>query len=100
MAFGTPVVAYQWPESEDLNRDLKELILDAEARSAGVGRSNVSAWHSATDFFGWDAACVRVLKKRAETLAIELTRLVAPPPGKARTFQFRSAAWAHVLRQG
>lgn len=100
MAFATPVVAYQWPESEELNRELATLILNAEGRSPGVARSNVRGWHSTTNLFTWDAPCVRVLKKRAETLAIELTRLVAAPTGEARTFHFSFAAWANVLRNG
>ncbi len=100
MAFGTPVVAYHWPESEELNKELRELILKAETQTAGKVRSNVRGWHSETDFFNWDAGCARVLKERVETLAIELTRLVAAPTGQARTFKFRSSAWANVLRNG
>jgi|SRR5215470_2234213 len=100
MAFGTPVVAYRWPESEDLNKGLRELILEAETRTAGMSRSNVNGWHSSTDFFQWDAECVRVLKKRAETVTVELTRLVAAPTGQDRTFRFRFTGWANVLRSG
>lgn len=100
MAFGTPVVAYQWPDSEDLNRDLRALILDAEKRNAGMARSNVKGWHSTIDFFDWDDDCARILKKRAETLGIELTRLASAPTGQPRTFQFRTIGWANVLRDG
>ena len=100
MAFGTPVVAYHWPDSEGLNKELKELILEAETRVAGMSRSNVNGWHSDTDFFRGDAGCVRVLKKRAETVVIELTRIVAAPTGQARTFRFTPSAWANVLRNG
>jgi uncharacterized protein (TIGR02466 family) len=100
MAFGTPVVAYHWPESEDLNKELRELILKAEGRIAGMVRSNVLGWHSDTDFFRWDAGCSHALKKRAETLAIELTGLVAAPTGQSRTFRFTTIGWANVLRHG
>jgi uncharacterized protein (TIGR02466 family) len=100
MAFGTPVVAYQWPHSESLNEELRALILNAETRTAGMSRSNVRGWHSNTDFFKWDAECVRVLRKRVDTVAIELTRLVAAPTGQSRTFQFTASAWANVLRSG
>ena len=55
MAFGTPVVAYHWPDSEGLNKELRELILTAETQTAGRVRSNVKGWHSETDFFKWDA---------------------------------------------
>ena len=41
-----------------------------------------------------------MVKKRAETLAIELTRLVVAPTGEARTFRFRTTGWANVLRSG
>jgi hypothetical protein len=41
MAFATPVVAYPWPESDSLNRELAELVLAAERKSEGISRSNV-----------------------------------------------------------
>ena len=43
---------------------------------------------------------MRVLKKRAETVAIELTRMVAAATEHERTFHFRTSAWANVLRNG
>ncbi len=100
MAFGTPVVAYHWPDSQGLNDELSQLILTAEARTAGVSRSNVKGWHSNTDFFQWDAECVRALRKRVDAVAIELTRLAAAPTGQPRTFHFTTSAWANVLRSG
>ena len=56
MAFATPVVAYPWPDSDELNRELAELVLAEERRSDGVNRSNVGGWHSATDLLDRDAA--------------------------------------------
>jgi uncharacterized protein (TIGR02466 family) len=100
MAFGTPVVAYHWPDSQGLNKELRELILKTETRTSGVSRSNVKGWHSNTDFFQWDAECARALRKRVDMLAVELTRLVAAPTGESRTFRFTASAWANVLRDG
>ena len=100
MTFGTPVVAYHWPDSEGLNKELRELILNAETQTAGMSRSNFKGWHSNTDFLKWDAECARVLKKRVDTVAVELTRLVAAPTGQSRTFRFTPTAWANVLRNG
>jgi uncharacterized protein (TIGR02466 family) len=100
MAFGTPVVAYHWPDSEGLNKELRALILGTETRTTGMSRSNVKGWHSETDFFQWDAEGARVLQKRVEAVTIELTRLVAAPTGQSRTFRFTASAWANVLRSG
>jgi uncharacterized protein (TIGR02466 family) len=41
-----------------------------------------------------------VLKKRVDTVAVGLTRLVAAPTGEPRTFRFTASAWANVLRNG
>ena len=70
-----------------------------DARPVSV-RSNVRGWHSDSDFFRRDAECARTLKRRAESVAIELTRLVVAPTGAPRTFRFTMDAWANVLRNG
>ena len=102
MAFGTPIAAYEWPDSEALNDALETVILQKETDSEGMTRSNVSGWHSNVDFFGWDADCVKQVAKRTEQMLISLMRAVtvAPEQGDTRSFKYRLDGWANINRRG
>lgn len=100
MAFGTPIAAYQWPDSEGVNAELRALILAKEAADAGILRSNAGGWHSDVDLFEWDADCIRVLRARVERMLIGMTRQVLVGQHGERSFSFRIDGWANVNRHG
>jgi uncharacterized protein (TIGR02466 family) len=100
MAFGTPIIAYPWPDSDALNAALKALILAKEKESSGMTRSNVGGWHSGTEFFTWDAECIRALFSRIQQLTIALTRSITLTPEGPRKFNYRLDGWANVNRRG
>ena len=68
-AFATPVAAYPWPDSDDLNRELSSLVLAEEKKAGNVARSNVGGWHSPSDFLHRDAEPLRVLRDRVMQMA-------------------------------
>ena len=100
MAFATPVVAYPWPDSDELNRELAELVLADERKSDGVSRSNVGGWHSAADFLDRDAAPIRTLRQRVMSITAAITRAVTVASDAPRTFNCRIDGWANVSRHG
>ena len=101
LAFGTPLVSYPWPESDALNEALRELILERERDSEGLSRSNVRGWHSDTDFFQWDADCIRTLQGSVQELTTALSRSITlTPDGRPRSFNYRLDGWANVSRRG
>jgi len=100
MAFGTPIIAYPWPDSDGLNAELRATILARQGESQGIMRSNVGGWHSANDFFAWEAPGIAGFRKRAEQIAIEATRAITVVKDAARTFGFRFEGWANVTRHG
>jgi uncharacterized protein (TIGR02466 family) len=100
MAFATPVVCYPWPESEPLNRGLADLILNAERKDDGITRSNVGGWHSAADFFDWQAPAIKVLRERVIEMTMAITRAIAVVKEGPRTFNYRIDGWANVSRNG
>ena len=100
LAFGTPVIAYPWPDSDALNAALSALILAKEKESAGLIRSNVGGWHSGTEFFNWGAECIRSLSGRIQQLTIALTRSITLTPEGPRKFNYRLDGWANVSRRG
>jgi uncharacterized protein (TIGR02466 family) len=101
MAFGTPVIAYTWPESDGINHALEQLILAREQRSEGMSRSNVGGWHSSADFFGWQEDCVKALAKRIQEMTGSITSWVTiSNQVTGRTFDYRLDGWANVSRNG
>lgn len=100
MAFGTPIAAYPWPESEKLNAALREVILKVEAKHGGIKRSNVGGWHSQTDLLNWDHDCVRSLRERIRKMSVDMTAAVVTGAESKRRLSFAVDAWANVSRDG
>jgi uncharacterized protein (TIGR02466 family) len=102
MLFGTPVISYQWPDSEELNQELTEVILArerADDRGRGI-RSNAGGWQSHGNLITWPEPCIQVVKKRVETLVYGLLRKVLPEDDTGRTFTLVIDSWANVCRNG
>jgi uncharacterized protein (TIGR02466 family) len=99
MAFGTPISTYLWPDSDTLNAELRDVILQKEKSDEGLARSNVGGWHSKPDLFLWGADCVRVLQDRVTTSALDMTRLVTTSTGSQKV-NLQLDCWANVSRRG
>ena len=99
MAFGTPISTYLWPDSDKLNADLKQIILEKEKAEKGVKRSNVGGWHSDADLLVWQVDCIQQLRDRLGAFALDLTHLVTTSDGR-RKINFKMEAWANVSRRG
>ncbi len=102
MLFGTPFVSYQWPDSDELNRELAELILGKEASDThGRGiRSNAGGWQSGGNIMNWPDACIQTLKQRIEQLVFNVIGELVLKDGRKRTFTLMSDGWANVCRRG
>ena len=100
--FGTPIISYIWPDSEELNQELTEVIL-AKERADDLGRgirSNAGGWQSRGNLITWPEPCIQVVKKRVETVVFGLLRKVLPEDGTERTFTLVIDSWANVCRNG
>ncbi|MYA68215.1 MAG: hypothetical protein F4Y22_13340, partial [Gammaproteobacteria bacterium] len=73
--FGTILVAHDWPDSEELNRQLAELLLAKERSLArkGENRSNAGGWQSPGNLIGWPDAPIKELKRRIDTIVFIIT---------------------------
>lgn len=102
MIFGTPFVSYQWPDSDELNRELEALILKAEADDVhGRGiRSNAGGWQSRGNIMTWPDPSIQTLKQRVEQLVLNLTGELLRKDGTERSFTLLSDGWANVCRPG
>lgn len=99
-AFATPVVNFRWPDTQDLNGELENLILDLEQAEPGVGRSNVGGWHSGLGFLDRSEDCVVGLRGRLAAFVHDLNAAVLEPNADRRPEDFVLQAWANVLRHG
>lgn len=96
MVFPTPIAVHEWPDSAELNAELKSLILADEAGGDGLARSNVGGWHSGMDFLYRPEPCLARLRGRIQRMTGELTGALMKP-GRSR---FSMEGWANVLRRG
>lgn len=102
MIFGTPFVSHDWPDSEDLNRELTGLILAREkADASGRGiRSNAGGWQSRGNLITWPEPCIQRLKERYESMVFNLLGEIVRKDGTERRFTLLIDAWANVCRRG
>jgi uncharacterized protein (TIGR02466 family) len=100
MTFATPVVSYPWPDSEQLNQELKAVILANEEKSRGIVKSNIGGWHSDMGIFSWDAPCIRTIQERVHQAAVECTRSMIVRRKVKFRVRYRLDGWANVVRSG
>lgn len=58
---GSPIFTVQWPDTDELNAQLREVVLRKKATTPGLKKSNCGGWHSQTDFQLWPDPPVRKL---------------------------------------
>lgn len=100
--FGTAFMSYQWPDSEQLNAELTQLILSQEKLDDdGRGiRSNAGGWQSRGNLITWPEACIEKLKQRVEILVFGLLEQIVRKDDTDRTFTLLIDSWANVCRNG
>jgi len=100
MMFSSPFICYQWPDSEELNRELIELVLaDERADDAGRGiRSNAGGWQSRGNIINRRERCIQKLKKRVETMVFTLLGEIVRKDDAERKFTLLIDSWANVCR--
>jgi uncharacterized protein (TIGR02466 family) len=100
--FATIFVSYEWPDTDDLNLELAELIL-AEEKSDDKGRgirSNAGGWQSRGNLIMRPEPAIEALKQRMETMVFSLLGAVVRKDGTERTFTLLFDSWANVCRNG
>ena len=102
MVFATPFVLHDWPDSEQLNQELAELIFAKEKSDQhGYGiRSNAGGWQSADNLIKWPDSCIQTLKNRIESIVFKLIGELVRKDGTERTFTLLIDSWANVNRSG
>ena len=102
MLFGTPFASYDWPDSDELNAELAELILSNENDDlSGRGiRSNAGGWQSGGNMMTWEHPTITTLKQRFESLVFNVVGELVQKDGRNRQFRLLMDGWANVCRRG
>ena len=102
LLFATPIFKQVWPNSDELNGYLRDVVLSWERAAVKSTReySNVGGWHSPADLQeSWDPD-IRLVLERCRELAVEATNSLLTPSEKSRGFRYALSAWVNVSRQG
>lgn len=100
--FATPFVSVDWPDVEDMNRQIYELVLaDEKDDELGRGiRSNAGGWQSRGNILTRNEPCIVRLKQMMETATFELLGALVRKESGDRTFKLVFDSWANVCRSG
>ena len=77
MAFGTPISTFLWPDSEEINSNLRKTILAKKKIDNGQSRSNVGGWHSDSGMLNRRGDGIVAIKQRISTFASDIIRLTS-----------------------
>ena len=99
--FASPFASHSWPDSDELNKELRQRILayEREHPARGISKSNIGGWHSEAGQLQFCGEAAKTLIERMLALANEVTaRTLA---GRAvPSFTWWLEAWANVNRVG
>lgn len=96
--FATPIGQFSVPAAARLNPAIRKAVLDCEASTGGVARSNAGGWHSRADLLDWGVTEIDELSATVRQAALA----VAAPMAHAAKLQAKVTmqAWANVTRRG
>lgn len=97
--FATPLVNILWPESDNLNNGLLEII-ESLRQQPSDARSVVGGWHSNTRFLDRQEPAVRGLVSRLRSLERELASAFLNHDEQGALPRTRVEGWANVLPPG
>ena len=101
LLFPTPIFHRVWSETDEINRRLREIVLEKEREEGGVKVSNAgNAWQSTPELMNWQYPEIEQLRAWIETGVLELIHVT----NGLRENEFNAAvnlwAWANVTRRG
>lgn len=99
-AFSTLILERRFEGVEGLNQRLAQQILEREQASAGVVRSNVGGWHSATDFLRWEGREPGELFQHVGRALKDYLAIERKVDAAALDLKVSAEAWANVARDG
>ncbi|KQZ26019.1 TIGR02466 family protein [Duganella sp. Root1480D1] len=100
LLFPSPVMYFDWPDSEQLNRELRDVVLARRTTSCGTVKTNRGGWQSDADLQDWQEAPARSLLQRMTGLAAEYVARQTGRDAAEFAAGWKIRAWANVNEQG
>jgi len=98
--FSIPILTHQWPDSDELNAELRRVVLGRRDSSPGVVKTNRGGWQSNTDLPSWPDACIRTLMARIQAMMREMVQRTVAHPTPAHMASWDVIAWANANQRG
>jgi uncharacterized protein (TIGR02466 family) len=95
--FATPVLVAEIPGADALNVELRHIVLDREANSPTIERSNRGGWQSSWDMHEWGGTPMLRLVAYARAIIDDTT---IDRTGQHRQISWRINSWANINRTG
>ena len=89
-----------WPDCDELNRQLRRVVLDRMAASPGLKKSNCGGWQSERNLQLWGGPAVEELLDRMHTMLREVIRATVHDPDESLLNGWDIEAWANVNQLG
>ena len=98
-AFPTPIIMTQLPGYEQLNAELKQIILEREKKEPPKDSydSNIGGWHSDRNLNEWSGKLGETILETAKLLADKMTMSRS---GQPVDIDWQVNAWANINRNG
>ena len=100
MMFPTPIIGYQWQNTEELNKELERVILKKKEEDETLQLSNAGGWQSSDDLLNWGEPCTDALKGMYDSLLMSVVREMHDPSQPMGNPRFRMDCWANVNGHG
>lgn len=97
--FPSPVGAFDWPDTERLNAELRAAIMARFETSPGLVSSNRNGWHSKWDLHRWPEPCVAELMAMIQASSSQLAAHFLPGKSLTQNWTIRKC-WANVNPAG
>ncbi|KKL74124.1 hypothetical protein LCGC14_2068030 [marine sediment metagenome] len=96
--FPIQILSYAWEDSEKLNKELREVILEKEKEGPGLQQSNVGGWHSEWDVLTWDYPCIKEFVQRIQQMSCHIAKVHGLKDDDDVNLSI--TGWANVMHPG
>lgn len=92
----TPIFTHVWPDSAELDAELRRLVLARMATTPGLKKSNCGGWQSERDLQLWGGAAIETLLTQMRAMLRTVIAETVPGAGEDLLDGWDIEAWANV----